>query len=735
MKLLGSKLYMSLQEAVEAGLSSQSYLRKAKSVGAKCWDLIDDPDDKRRMLVGYDTLGKDHKKKVIERFGDPYQYVVKTPILQLLEHDVQAELYYKQYRYGSGLYLPANTVRQYCRSVSWLTLINKVQRDKKLPARLLGIKHTLTFYEYVSDLIEVEKARSKDEAYTGIDVLPGNFPASYQRVLNRANEYAAKGYDCLISHMLDNKHRAKIGKVVAIEGDYELIEAGVNTDLTSVKGSEFAKNTPKKAEKKGGYCPELAQKQEAVLRHWCGKHQNLDAAAVTKIVNSIFQQNGWETLSRAAVYRYMSKNKHVLTPGRQGKRAYEDKVAMQISRKATTAPLDYLTLDAWTVELSYRVPGPNGGGTFGRLVACVVMDVFEKYPLGYAIGAVEDTKLIRKACRNAMEHIKELFGDYYRPWQLQSDHFQISNLQDFYQAMAKLYTPAAVGNAKAKVVEPYFRYLNTQYCQKFPNWTGYNLNSRKENQVNREMTDKIKHSFPDKQGVEEQVRAIVEYERQMKRNAYLTAWDNVPIEERLPMDSMSMIEVFGEQIGSRTVKVVGQGLMKTIEGQQYVWDSFDPAFRANMHIDWTIYAIPEDMSRALAVSPDKRLKFVLEEKRVLPMDARHMSADDWQYYSAVQRFNKENRDNITEMYGNDAEVTHTVMANSPVELSDDAELALKIMWTQKGQQKHGIQAAKGLMASAGSEERQTIEPRSDWEQRQITFRKERTDLSIYHNEE
>jgi hypothetical protein len=75
------------------------------------------------------------------------------------------------------------------------------------------------------------------------------------------------------------------------------------------------------------------------------------------------------------------------------------------------------------------------------------------------------------------------------------------------------------------------------------------------------------------------------------------------------------------------------------------------------------------------------------------------------------------------------------MANSPVELSDDAELALKIMWTQKGQQKHGIQAAKGLMASAGSEERQTIEPRSDWEQRQITFRKERTDLSIYHNEE
>jgi hypothetical protein len=57
-------------------------------------------------------------------------------------------------------------------------------------------------------------------------------------------------------------------------------------------------------------------------------------------------------------------------------------------------------------------------------------------------------------------HINELFGQPFRPWQIQSDHYALKQLTPFYQAMGHLHTPAAVGNAKSKVIEPYFNHIN-----------------------------------------------------------------------------------------------------------------------------------------------------------------------------------------------------------------------------------------------------------------------------------
>src|SRR5690606_8235724 len=111
-----------------------------------------------------------------------------------------------------------------------------------------------------------------------------------------------------------------------------------------------------------------------------------------------------------------------------------------------------------------------------RLVIVVVLDAVNKYPVGYAIGDRENSNLIQEANRNAIMHMKELFGNSYRPWQLQSDRYALKKLTPFYQAVAHLHTPAAVGNAKSKIIEPYFKYLNKE-CQKyFPhNWSGFNI--------------------------------------------------------------------------------------------------------------------------------------------------------------------------------------------------------------------------------------------------------------------
>ena len=149
---------------------------------------------------------------------------------------------------------------------------------------------------------------------------------------------------------------------------------------------------------------------------------------------------------------------------------YNSNIAMQSKRKEPQFPLQYFTLDGWTVELLYQ----DETGFNNRLVVVVVLDACGKYPVGYAIGNNENTELIRQANRSAAVHIQELFGASFRPRQLQSDRYGLKALTPFYKAMAELYIPAAVGNAKAKVIEPYFKYLNKKYCQAFPNWSGFN---------------------------------------------------------------------------------------------------------------------------------------------------------------------------------------------------------------------------------------------------------------------
>ena len=52
-----------------------------------------------------------------------------------------------------------------------------------------------------------------------------------------------------------------------------------------------------------------------------------------------------------------------------------------------------------------------------RVNAVIVIDPFNYYPVGYAIGTHETPQLIQQAILNAMEHTKELFGEYYKPYQ------------------------------------------------------------------------------------------------------------------------------------------------------------------------------------------------------------------------------------------------------------------------------------------------------------------------------
>jgi hypothetical protein len=295
------------------------------------------------------------------------------------------------------------------------------------------------------------------------------------------------------------------------------------------------------------------------------------------------------------VYNVIKSNEHIVTPGRRGTSVYNNSIAMQVKRSRPTKPLSYCTLDGWTVELLYQ----ENGKYDNRLVVVIVLDAMNNYPIGYAIGDRENTELIRQANRNAIIHIQQLFGHPYRPHQLQSDNYGIKQLTPFYESMAKLHTPAAVGNAKSKVIEPYFNYLNKTYCQLQYNWSGHNITASKKNQVNVEMLNKIKHSFPTKEEVINQIHGMLLQERKLKADEYKQAWALVNDADKLTLDKMDWLMIFGTPTGY-TNSITGEGLTPTILGEKRYYDSFNNQFRSLQHLKWQVIYDEQDLSNVLS---------------------------------------------------------------------------------------------------------------------------------------
>lgn len=669
MRIIENILYLEFSELVESGIPENT-IKSARQRNS--WHFIQHPDDRRKVLIGYEKLKEEYKQKVKVRFGDVYEYMAKMPIKALVEKDHKAEAFYMAYRFNGCQMLPVEHVKKYTIAASWLNMLVKFNKDKKQIKKLLNLTVD-KFYEHVCEIIKTDSI-----------ALPG----TYQRLVCKRQEYETEGYECLISGKFGNKAAAKIGKT----------EEGFNE--------------------------ELAEKQIAIIRKAASLHNNFDAMQVARAANTIFRKNNWPVVSHGTVYNVMKANGHITMPGARGQRAYNNEIAMQVKRRRPEFPLQYFTLDGWTVELLYQ----DKGNYSNRMVVVVVLDAMNNYPIGYAIGERENAELIKEANRNALLHIQELFGDAYRPWQLQSDHYALKTMTPFYEAMSHLHTPAAVGNAKSKVVEPYFKDLNKNYCQRLWNWSGFNITSSKKNQVNVEMLDKIKQSLPGKDAVINQIHAIFYQERSLKCKQYMQQWKACPDDEKVVLSREDRLMIFGTPTGY-TNSITGAGLTPTIAGQLHYYDTFDPNFRALQHLSFQVIYDKNDLSAILAISEDGKHRFVLNEKRMVAMDIRSASDADHEYLSEVRAYNKARREEIIDTYVKDAAIVEEVISNTPLALDDYDEATLKLMFTHKGQQKEKLQDAKGLKTSPAA--LPVSQPTTDWQAIQTQYLQSKTDFNQY----
>ena len=473
------------------------------------------------------------------------------------------------------------------------------------------------------------------------DIYPHSLPSSPRVLQRRYNEYWRGGepdYGVLVSGKFRNRNAAKV----------------------------------------------VTETQIAWLTQFAGYHTNCDCVEVAEAYNAVADSFKWKKVTPWTVWKWALEYGIEIGPGKYGAKKFMNEIAMQNKRYAPTSAMLYWTLDGWTVELYYKAKGKNRTTYTNRLTVVVVLDPHNKYPIGYAIGSQECPALITAALKNAVNHTAELFGQRYRPYQLQSDNYAIKTMLPTYGALAGIFTPAKAQNSKAKVIEPYFKYLNKRYAKKcHGNWSGYGITARKESQPNMDWLNAHRKQIPDREGVAAQIVEMMETERSLKVEKYRMGWNSTPEDKRMPMDAASYLMIFGEQTGYKNA-LSGSGLNVKLLGERRTYDSFDIEFRRHAHMRWNIKYDPDDLSEVLAVSDEGDIRFMLEEKYVQPMALADRKPGDAEQLERVRNFNDGLKRHIIEFN----EQAREIISDSLLEHPDCRNEYVKSMITDsRGQNK------------------------------------------------
>jgi hypothetical protein len=636
-------------------------------------------------LILHSSLCRDWKDALTLNFGSPNTEIKKSWFSQHYEADQKARDFYEGYRLGEdGRKLDRALVDRYICNASVLNTVIKLKANRKAYAKALGVTK-----------LDIWESLSRDvNAFKEVD---HNLPTTSRGLRLQVDKYQEEGYEGIISRKLQNHNAAKVKD----------------------------------------------DQQMALLDELIYKHNNLDNAQVSNIYNTVAGAMNWKVITAQTVGNRKEEKGLIAYAGRNGKSALLDNKLMQNKRQAASAPMLYWTMDGWDAELLYQSTTINKAGhrvtTYhNRLTVVVVLDAYNKYPIGYAIGTHETPELIKAALRNAMQHVRELFGGLYRPYQLQTDNYGRGALKPVYEASSKHYTPAKVKNAKAKIIEPWFNRFNKEYCQLFANWSGHNVDSGSLNQPNSEMLNQLRHTFPDEAGCRKQLVVSLEAERDKKRDEFVSNWQ-LDSERYSLMPHETYLNYLGMTTGY-TNRLQPDGLNPKIEGVERWYESYDLNFRKQAHLDWIVKYDPADLKQVLVVNgirTGKEIKeigdyrFMLDEVHVNSMALADRTEGDAAALQRVKDFNNDAMAYISNERGQNADILDEFFKNP---LLNDT-LAKHVLVDSLGQHKNrrnepriGKKAAE-LAEAAHVED--TQQQQQGWHQQQKSYYESKISLDDY----
>ncbi len=563
MKLVESKLFLEFNDLPDAGIKPVT-VKMAKLRGSKGWQFIDDPADSRKVLIEYEPLPIRYKANVEAYFGNPYDYLAKKPIKDLLVPDYKAEEFFTAYRFDEDKMLPMDAVRAYVKAATWLNLLVRLEADHRF------IKETLklsvgAFYNHACDIIRAEKV---------------DLPTCYRRIKDRMAEYQREGYSCLINARYGNRNASKVTDEVSASMLLELI---------------------------------------------ANQNQH-DDTIIARAYNQWAQAAGYKPITAGTVGIHRKKNDYLVSQYRQGRAAAYNVYGKQIMRKRPSAPLllvgsDDNDLDLYFIDEKINAKGHVSINYYYRFVVIVVMDAYNDYPLGFSYGERVSADLIKAAWLDAMHHIRQLTGMFYLPHQIQTDQWGRGTLDDFYSSIAT-YTPATARVARAKYIEQAFGTRWHQTLKLYPNYAGTNITSK--SRLNPDALELNKKSFPVKEKGPAQIQDFINRMRhavdpqsgQTKLQQWLEGfWASDKSQERQITDT-KMLLTFGTP-HKYTNKITNAGLRLTLYGEERVYEIPEPLYLKTVGKTVQAYYDPLDFSRVLITDGDK-LRFVAFQYQLMP---------------------------------------------------------------------------------------------------------------------
>ena len=586
-------------------------------------------------LYRVDSFPLKYRKLIEEKFKEEMQESAVQHGLDNINEDMQAVMYYSEYTLTDGRHLPADKQMEYVNNASILNRCKEmIDRSNQMRARTTVSKLKKgEFWKEVSSKLP--------DLYNDY---PHSLPMNTMRLQKKFNDYQKNGYEALISGKFMNKNNAKI----------------------------------------------FGEDKESIIITLISDRRNLQNTQIAMIYNEVAKKMGWKEITEGTVANWREKYTLESYAGRYGENKFRADKTMQVKRKRPTKPMLYWSADSWDVELLYQKTTENKKGhsvtTYhNRLTVCVILDTSINYPVGYAIGEYETPDLIRQALKDAVGHTKALFGERYIVNEFQSDRYAIKNLQEAYKSITENFVPARAHNAKAKVIEPYFKYLNDTYCHFASNWSGYGVTSRKELQPNGNIPTALKKMFPNMEECAEQIAKIIEIEREKKYLQFTQGFEKLPQDKKITISNEQYLLQFGKD-NKRTNKLEGSGLNITIAGKKYHYDCFDMEFRRHSYEDWVIKYDEEDLTKVLAVNKEETLRFMLEAKHIQPMALAERKDGDSEELQRVFDFNKSIESHVTNMICSAQQRTKELLLNNAPLL--DSTLSKLMITDSNGQHKN-----------------------------------------------
>lgn len=611
----------------------------------------------RTALYAVDSLPLKWRTEVYKRYPDLQERAESKEFVDTVEPDGAAFAYYQSYKLSDGRNLPEDKVLEYASNAAIMNAFR----------RLMEASNSHRARQSRPKLNKSEFWKRAAAALPRLaDTFPHSLPGSPRRLQMKFAEYVTEGYSCFISGKFQNGNAGKV----------------------------------------------VDENQEAYLGALIEHPNNLPDTLIAKLYNAMAAQHGWKKITAGTVAVWRERKRVTAQAGRLGASNFRNHISMQVKRSRPTTPLLMWSLDGWTVELLYQATKTDSKGhnvtTYtNRLTVVVVLDTFNDYPIGYAVGTHESPALIKEALRNAAKHTAELTGgEMLRAYQIQSDRYAIKTMADLYGVMGKHVTPAQAHNAKAKPVEPYFNHLNTTYCILCNNWSGFGITTNPKRQPNSEALNKKRHNFPDEAGVRQQIDDMMQLERRAKYEAFMAGMGQLKSEHRLPLSREMYLLNFGVETGFKNV-LEGCGLRPTILGVKRDYDCFDQSFRQHGGERWTVKYDPDDLSQVLAVSENGQRRYMLEAKYVQPMALADRTEGDAEQLERVRSYNKQLEAQTAQQLALDYHRTEQLIAATPA-LRGSIEDRLLIV-DSRGQHKDRRSAKRLSAADIEAIEVETVE--------------------------